>query len=137
MQKALLGILVAAAMFLGPVRRSFDSWKSYGGGVDSSQYSSLKQIDKTNVKQLQVAWTFPVGGNTSTSALVVDGVTGRICDDPAELPAAIAEASQLDPAACRAHVEANFGAGTLGRGYEQVYHQLLRSRRHARRCLDQ
>lgn len=64
--------------------------------------------------------------------VVVDGVTGRICDDPAELPAAIAEVRELDPAACRAHVEANFGAGTLGRGYEQVYHQILRSRRHAR-----
>lgn len=64
--------------------------------------------------------------------VVVDGVTGRICDDPAELPAAIAEVRDLDPAACRAHVEANFGAGTLGRGYEQVYHQILRSRRLAR-----
>ena len=48
MQKALLGILVAAAVFLAPVRRSFDSWKSYGGGVDSSQYSSLRQINKTS-----------------------------------------------------------------------------------------
>src|SRR6059036_2497453 len=74
MQKVLLGILVAAAAFLAPVRRGFDSWKSYGGGVDSSQYSSLKQIDKTNVKQLQVAWTFPIGGNSSTSPLVVDNV---------------------------------------------------------------
>ena len=74
LQKALLGILVAAVAFLAPVQRSFDSWKSYGGGVDSSQYSSLKLINKTNVKQLQVAWTFPVGGNTSTSPLVVDGV---------------------------------------------------------------
>ena len=73
MQRALVGILVVTAFF-APVRRPFDSWKSYGGGVDSSQYSSLKQINKTNVKQLQVAWTFPVGGNTMTNPLVVDGV---------------------------------------------------------------
>jgi glucose dehydrogenase len=74
MQRALFGILVMTAAFFAPVRRPFDSWKSYGGGVDSSQYSSLKQINKTNVKQLQVAWTFPVGGNTMTNPLVVDGV---------------------------------------------------------------
>src|SRR5262245_26583407 len=74
MQKALLGILVAMAAFLAPVQRSFDSWKSYGGGVDSSQYSSLKQINKTNVNQLQVAWTFPTGTGVSTNPLVVDGV---------------------------------------------------------------
>jgi glycosyltransferase involved in cell wall biosynthesis len=74
----------------------------------------------------------------AVSEVVVDGVTGRICDDPAELPAAIAEVQDMDPAACRAHVEANFGAGPLGRGYEQVYHQLLRARRQARaaRLLD-
>ena len=73
-QKSLLGILIAAAALLAPVQRSFDSWKSYGGGVDSSQYSSLRQINKTNVKDLQVAWTFPIGGNSSTNPLVVDGV---------------------------------------------------------------
>jgi quinoprotein glucose dehydrogenase len=66
-QKALFGVLVMAAALLAPVQRPFNTWKSYGGGVDSSQYSSLKQIDKTNVKQLQVAWTFPIGGNSSTS----------------------------------------------------------------------
>ncbi|UGT64892.1 glycosyltransferase family 4 protein [Nocardia asteroides] len=60
--------------------------------------------------------------------VVVDGVTGRICDDPAELPAAIAEVRGYDPAACRAHVAANFGAETLGRGYEDVYRKLLRER---------
>jgi quinoprotein glucose dehydrogenase len=73
-QRTLVGILVFAAAFMAPVKRSFDSWKSYGGGVDSSQYSSLKQINKSNVKQLQVAWTFQTGGNTSTSPLVVDNV---------------------------------------------------------------
>ena len=71
--KAVLGILILAAAFLAPVERPFDTWKSYGGGVDSSQYSSLKQINKTNVTQLSVAWTFQGGGMT-TNPLVVDGV---------------------------------------------------------------
>lgn len=60
--------------------------------------------------------------------VIVDGVTGRICDDPAELPAAIADVRHLDPAACRAHVRANFAAESLGRGYENVYRRLLRQR---------
>ncbi|WP_372477459.1 glycosyltransferase family 4 protein [Nocardia australiensis] len=68
----------------------------------------------------------------AVTEVIVDGVTGRICDDPAELPAAIAEMRDMDPAACRAHVEANFGASTLGQGYEQVYQQLLRSSTAAR-----
>ena len=61
----------------------------------------------------------------AVAEVVVDGVTGRICEEPDELPAAIAEVATFDPAACRAHVEANFGADTLGGGYEQVYRQLL------------
>ncbi|MEU7765187.1 glycosyltransferase family 4 protein [Nocardia sp. NPDC049190] len=65
----------------------------------------------------------------AVSEVVVDGVTGRICDDPAELPAAIAEVQTIDPAACRAHVQAKFGSDTLGRGYEQVYRNLLWSRK--------
>ncbi|MFD0364540.1 glycosyltransferase family 4 protein [Nocardia sp. GCM10030253] len=75
----------------------------------------------------------------AVAEVVVDGVTGRICEDPAELPAAIAEVRAMDPAACRAHVEANFGADTLGRGYEQIYHRLLRPGRKARaaRWLDE
>jgi glucose dehydrogenase len=72
--RALLGILVVSTAFLAPpVQRSFDTWKSYGGGVDSSQFSSLNQIKKSNVKQLSVAWTFQSGGST-TNPLVVDGV---------------------------------------------------------------
>ncbi|WP_327121140.1 glycosyltransferase family 4 protein [Nocardia sp. NBC_01730] len=65
----------------------------------------------------------------AVSEVVVDGVTGRICDDPAELPAAIAEVQAMDPVACRRHVQAKFGADTLGRGYEQVYRKLLWSRK--------
>lgn len=68
----------------------------------------------------------------AVSEVIVDGVTGRICEDPSELPAAIEEVRGMDPAACRAHVEANFGSGTLGRGYERVYSQLLRGRNRTR-----
>src|SRR5581483_3886874 len=56
--------------------RKFSTWTEYEGGADSSQYSSLKQINKSNVSQLQVAWTYSTGerGNYSFSPIVVDGV---------------------------------------------------------------
>ena len=39
----------------------FRGWDAYLGGSDSSQYSSLSQINKDNVNQLQVAWTYETG----------------------------------------------------------------------------
>jgi len=75
MRRVLLGLLGTTALLTAAVERPFDTWKSYGGGVDSSQYSSLRQINKSNVTQLEIAWTFQTGGNaTSTNPLVVDGV---------------------------------------------------------------
>nr|WP_299593992.1 pyrroloquinoline quinone-dependent dehydrogenase [Sphingomonas bacterium] len=43
--------------------KTFDyvGWDSYLGGGESAQYSSLRQIDKSNVGQLQVAWSYPTG----------------------------------------------------------------------------
>ncbi|MFR9751960.1 glycosyltransferase family 4 protein [Nocardia sp. 004] len=65
----------------------------------------------------------------AVSEVIVDGVTGRICDDPAELPEAIEAVKEMDPIACRAHVQAKFGSDTLGFGYEQVYRRLLRAKK--------
>lgn len=58
--------------------------------------------------------------------LIVDGQTGIIVDDPSELPAAIARARDLDPAACRKHVEAAFTVEVMAEGYEAVYRQAVR-----------
>src|SRR5262245_15506622 len=44
--------------------RSYTAWSSYLGTPDSAQYSALKQIDKSNVHQLEVAWTYPTGEAT-------------------------------------------------------------------------
>ena len=54
-------ILIGATLLLARVQRPFDTWRQSGGGGESSQYSSLKQINKNNVKQLEVAWTYPTG----------------------------------------------------------------------------
>lgn len=59
----------------------FRGWATYGGDPGSSRYSSLTQIDTSNVGQLRVAWTFRTGEtDTSNRAqiqcnpIVVNGV---------------------------------------------------------------
>ena len=70
------GLLIAMAAASAADIRNFSTWTEYEGGADSSQYSSLKQINKNNVKQLQVAWTYQTGerGNYIFNPIVVDGV---------------------------------------------------------------
>jgi len=54
--------------------KPYTIWTTYSGGAHSSQYSSLNQINKANVSQLEVAWTFPVAGTVIFNPFVVDGV---------------------------------------------------------------
>ena len=51
-------------------------WPVYGGAPENNHYSSLAQISRGNVKQLQVAWSFDTGeeGGLQTSPIIVDGV---------------------------------------------------------------
>jgi glucose dehydrogenase len=59
------------------VSAAYTTWRDYGGGSDSMQYSALTQIDKTNVARLEQAWFFPVpekSGNLGFNPIVVDGV---------------------------------------------------------------
>src|SRR5256886_12944593 len=51
-------------------------WPIYGGSPGADHYSPLAQINRSNVKQLQVAWAFDseeIGG-LQTSPIVVYGV---------------------------------------------------------------
>jgi quinoprotein glucose dehydrogenase len=50
-------------------------WPTYGGS-GGNHYSSLAQINRNNVKRLEVAWSFDTGeaGGLQTSPIVVDGV---------------------------------------------------------------
>ena len=51
-------------------------WRDYGGASDSAQYSSLSQINRSNVKRLEVAWSYPTGDTNkySFNPVEVDGV---------------------------------------------------------------
>jgi len=54
--------------------KPYTTWQSYAGGAHSSQYSALDQINKKNVAKLQVAWTFPLAGNSIFNPVVIDNV---------------------------------------------------------------
>jgi quinoprotein glucose dehydrogenase len=56
--------------------QDYKTWKDYGGGADSSHFVDLTQIDKSNVHQLEVAWTYPTGDQRSYvfNPIVVDNV---------------------------------------------------------------
>ena len=49
-------------------------WSDYAGGEDAAQYSSLAQINRSNVNQLQVAWSYPIpdGKKYLFNPIVVD-----------------------------------------------------------------
>jgi glucose dehydrogenase len=54
--------------------RPYTTWHDHGGGPESAQYSALNQINKANVNQLEVAWTYAAGdGALLFNPIVVDG----------------------------------------------------------------
>jgi quinoprotein glucose dehydrogenase len=53
------------------------TWTQYGGGADQSKFVDLNQITKTNVDELEVAWTYPTNDEVSSykfNPIVVDNV---------------------------------------------------------------
>ena len=83
-------VLIAGICFLvggiGEPRFSADSrksnpeaahdWPAYGGGPEDTRYSPLQQINRENVRTLQVAWTYDTAeeGGLETSPIIVNGV---------------------------------------------------------------
>ena len=59
-----------------PTAETHTTWRAYGGSADGAQYSALRQINRSNVKRLQVAWTYRTGDDRkySFNPLVVDGM---------------------------------------------------------------
>jgi glycosyltransferase involved in cell wall biosynthesis len=61
----------------------------------------------------------------SAPELIVDGVTGILCDDEEEMAGAIPQAMKLNPKACRAHAEANFDRDLIAQQYLDVYKSIV------------
>ena len=51
-------------------------WPIYGGTTENNHFSPLNQINRNNVQQLQVAWTYDTeeSGGLQSSPIIVDGV---------------------------------------------------------------
>ena len=67
---------VASSLLVSPVKaESGVEWTTYGGDLANTRYSTLKQIDTKTVKDLKVAWAFPLGvlEGQETTPLVVGG----------------------------------------------------------------
>src|SRR6266496_2497233 len=61
---------------------SEQDWPVYGGTPENNHFSPLKQINRSNVKRLTVAWSFDTGesGGLQTSPIEVDGVLYGLSD---------------------------------------------------------
>lgn len=67
-------LAVLAAFFTLRSRQSAaannpQEWPSYGGNLENTHFSPLKQINRENVKQLEVAWTYDTGDASEGSEL--------------------------------------------------------------------
>ena len=75
----LMGVCALGLSNSGPGQdgaKSSADWPIIGGTPGNSHYSSLKQINRSNVAKLQMAWKFDTGqtGGLETTPIVVDGV---------------------------------------------------------------
>ena len=75
-----LAAILAAALAAAPTPApraadGFREWRAYGG-PEGLRYSSLDQVNRTNVQRLRVAWTWDSKeeGGLQTNPIVVDGV---------------------------------------------------------------
>jgi alcohol dehydrogenase (cytochrome c) len=84
-----LGLVVVAAALLGDgldpaklLKPPVDTWPSYNGDYSGKRFSSLSQINSTNIRDLHLAWVYhadsgggnPFGGQIKSTPLEVDGV---------------------------------------------------------------
>jgi quinoprotein glucose dehydrogenase len=67
--------LVAMSFHVSVAQSDHKTWSQYGGGPDSSKYTTLNQITKENVGNLTVAWTYPTRDHSTYlfNPLVVEG----------------------------------------------------------------
>src|SRR5262245_32692268 len=68
--------ILVLALAAGPAPNASREWPAYGGGPASIRYSPLDQVNRENVRDLQVAWTYDSKetGGLQTNPIVVDGV---------------------------------------------------------------
>ena len=85
--KLFFGLLILSCIAIGAIivfknsnsKESYKEWRVYGGSKTRIQYSSLAQIDTSNVQSLRVSWIFHTGDAEGSSQMqanpiVIEGV---------------------------------------------------------------
>jgi quinoprotein glucose dehydrogenase len=74
-------ILIISFSCKTSVKESYKNWNVYGGAKDAMHYSSLTEVDTTNVSQLQIAWVYHTGDADTEShsqiqcnPVIIDGI---------------------------------------------------------------
>ena len=80
MCKIVIKVLVFAVLAAAATAQDHESWRIYGGDAAGSKYSSLDQIDATNVAKLEVAWIYRTGDKRRGSTIECNPIVGRWCD---------------------------------------------------------
>lgn len=73
----LVSLLYACSPERTNPNENYRNWRSYGGDSHRSHYSSLDQINRSNVENLEVAWKFSTGDDGPTiecNPIVIDTV---------------------------------------------------------------
>lgn len=115
-------------------------WPSYGGDPGGSRYSPLAQINRSNVAQLKVAWTYRTGDVSDGSKWRQKSAfeaTPIVVDGAMYLPTPFNRVIALDPATGRQkwsydpHIDKNApgGDGFVCRGVATWFDPLRRRRR--------
>jgi glycosyltransferase involved in cell wall biosynthesis len=133
---------VERAYFEAEIRPRLGSDVTIFGSADAAQKREL--LARAAALVFPILWDEPFGmvmieamacgtpvvafGRGAVPEVVVDGVTGAVCDRPDELPAAIRAARLLSATACRDHVATQFDVATMAAGYEAVYRSALATR---------
>jgi len=84
MKRWALTSIAAGALFIAA--KPWTQWNDYAGSADSMQYSALDQINKGNVRRLQLAWSVKApgpAGRFSFNPLILDGVMYIVGKDSA------------------------------------------------------
>ena len=76
-----LFLIILALISCNTNNNNYTTWRSYKGSPENIHYSSLTQIDTTNVKNLQVAWVYHTGdadtihhSQIQCNPIIVDGL---------------------------------------------------------------
>lgn len=73
---AVVAALLSLAFMAWPAANGRTDWPAYGGGPADNRYSPLKQINTSNVRRLQVVWTYDTQdgtGDTQNQPIMVAG----------------------------------------------------------------